>query len=79
MALKEGIVPPLMDTNALEIEGWPPLTSRLKESKEPEFDDSMETMLVVHRSENGSICCNLTDHIRLPIIHTKTYISINQR
>ena len=24
-------------------------------------------------------CCNLTDHIRLPIIHTKTYISINQR
>ena len=25
------------------------------------------------------ICCNLTDHIRLPIIHTKTYINIEQR
>ena len=23
-------------------------------------------------------CCNLTDHIRLPIIHTKTYININR-
>ena len=22
----------------------------------------------------GSMCCNLTDHIRLPIIHTETYI-----
>ena len=57
LALKEGIVPPLMDTNALAIEAWPPLTSILKESKELEFDDSMETMLVVHRSENGSIIC----------------------
>ena len=28
---------------------------------------------------NMDICCNLTDHIRLPIIHTKTYISINQK
>ena len=25
------------------------------------------------RRKNG-VCCNLTDHIRLPIIHTKTYI-----
>lgn len=50
-------MPPLMDTNALAVEAWPPLTSRLKESKEPEFDDSMETTLVVHRSENGSIIC----------------------
>ena len=25
------------------------------------------------------ICCNLIDHIRLPIIHTKTYINIKQR
>ena len=57
MALKEGIVPPLMDTNALAVEAWPPLTSRLKERKEPKFDDSMETTLVVHRSENGSIIC----------------------
>ena len=57
MALKEGIVPPLMDTNALAVEAWPPLTSRLKEGKELEFDDSMETTLVVHRSENGSIIC----------------------
>ena len=24
-------------------------------------------------------CCNLTDHIRLPIIHTKTYINLKQR
>ena len=23
-------------------------------------------------------CCNLTDHIKLPIIHTKTYININR-
>ena len=22
----------------------------------------------------NACCCNLTDHIRLPIIHTKTYI-----
>ena len=41
LALKEGIVPTLMDTNALVVEAWPPLTCRLKESKEPEFDDSM--------------------------------------
>ena len=24
-------------------------------------------------------CCNLIDHIRLPIIHSKTYINIEQR
>ena len=25
-------------------------------------------------SKVGEQCCNLTDHIRLPTIHTKTYI-----
>jgi hypothetical protein len=57
LSLEEGIVPPVMNTNALAVEAWPPLTSGLKESAESEFDAPLETTLVVHRSENGSIIC----------------------
>ena len=43
----------------------------------------MQTMKVlIERSsmivDNDVDCCNLTDHIRLPIIHTKTYINLNR-
>lgn len=57
LSLEMGIVPPLVNTNTLAMEAWPPLTSGLKESAELEFDASVETTLAVHRSENGSIIC----------------------
>ena len=34
---------------------------------------------IIEAMSGVETCCNLTDHIRLPIIHTKTYISINQK
>ena len=57
LSLEIGIVPPLVNTNTLEMDAWPPLTSELIESAESEFYASVETTLVVHRSENGSIIC----------------------
>ena len=43
--------------------------------------DSLGVQLHYHQIHctMKEICCNLTDHIRLPIIHSKTYINIEQR
>ena len=42
-------------------------------AKAKEMDFLIEEPLTDQEKEE---CCNLTDHVRLPIIHTKTYINI---
>ena len=42
-------------------------------------DSSMVNVVKLDRTDIFRKCCHITDHIRLPIIHTKTYINIEQR
>ena len=54
--------------------------STIVPSSTSNFLDRFPTLVSDDDSEDENLppptCCNLSDHIRLPIIHTKTYINI---